>query len=285
MEYQHFKQVLKTELPLNRKEKFYTATIFPSLLFHNGLHNFFHFLSQIKYFPSDINELATGDNFLFYTEYNLKQSAGERCVGKQFDIEANDTPDVVIEILKPSRALIVVEGKMFQNLSQAEFHDQMNRQREVIIEPLKKEYALDPERIFHIALVPAALSFSNTQDYQVLCWEGFVNDQGFRVQDNYFFNYLKIALENYGDLVQKCSTWGKASTVERMCKGYEIIKMVESGAKLWVGRKGGERKIQTDIDKNIWQNHNYSINQISSYPPSVNWIAGGRFKEMVIDQR
>jgi len=46
MDYAKFKDVLNRELPLNRKERFYTATVLPSLLFHKGLSNFFLFLGQ-----------------------------------------------------------------------------------------------------------------------------------------------------------------------------------------------------------------------------------------------
>lgn len=81
MHYNKLKEVLAVELPINRKEKFYTATILPSLLFHNGLSNLFTFLKQIQGFPKDINEHNTNDQFLFYTEYNLQQSAGGKSVG------------------------------------------------------------------------------------------------------------------------------------------------------------------------------------------------------------
>ena len=76
MDYTKLKENLLSELPINRKEPFYTATILPSLLFHNGLSNLFQFLREIN-FPEDINLEKTGYNFLFYTEYNLKESAGK----------------------------------------------------------------------------------------------------------------------------------------------------------------------------------------------------------------
>ncbi len=60
MQYQEFSRKLKSELPLNRKERFYTATVLPALLFHNGLSNLFRFLREIKGFPSDINPRKCG---------------------------------------------------------------------------------------------------------------------------------------------------------------------------------------------------------------------------------
>ena len=44
-------------LPLSRDEKFYTATVFPSLLFENALYLFYEFLKKIKTFPVEINAI------------------------------------------------------------------------------------------------------------------------------------------------------------------------------------------------------------------------------------
>lgn len=49
MHYEKLEEVLAIELPINRKEKFYTATILPALLFHNGLSNLFTFLTLQRY--------------------------------------------------------------------------------------------------------------------------------------------------------------------------------------------------------------------------------------------
>jgi hypothetical protein len=94
MDYAMFKDVLmlNRELPLNRKERFYTATVLPSLLFAKGLSNFYLFLKQIKTFPPSINEKSTGDNFLFYTKYNLKQLGGKKSVGAEISTSTGIRP-------------------------------------------------------------------------------------------------------------------------------------------------------------------------------------------------
>src|SRR4030042_3802903 len=127
MDYEAFRKNVTgefSELPLNRKEKFYTGTVLPALLFHNGLSNFFHFLRKINNFPDKVNERITRDNFLFYKEYNLKQSAGnKKNVGRKIPTETNETPDVIIEILKPERegkrVFVIIEAKMFRNIYQS----------------------------------------------------------------------------------------------------------------------------------------------------------------------
>lgn len=56
MDYSAFCQIMKRELPLNRKERFYTGTVLPALLFHNGLANFYSFLRMIIGLPRSLSE-------------------------------------------------------------------------------------------------------------------------------------------------------------------------------------------------------------------------------------
>jgi hypothetical protein len=191
MHYDHFSEIIKSELPINRKERFYTGTVLPAILFHNGLSNFYAFLNFMDGFPKEINEKTTGDSFLFYTEYNLKESAGERSAGQLILTGANDTPDIVIEILKPKRIFIIMEGKMFAAINQEDIAEQISRQKEYIAEPLLKKFNLLPNDIFHIALLPKALGISNSPNFQVMNWEIFFDDKKFYCQNNLFFNYLK----------------------------------------------------------------------------------------------
>jgi len=203
MEYDQFKQwmTLEKELPINRKERFYTATVLPSILFHNGLSNFFRFLKEIKGFPIDINQKNTEDNFLFYTEYNLKESAGKKSVGAEIYTATGDTPDAVIKILKPYKALVVIEGKMYANPTLNDFRKQMKDQKHAVIDAVKNEYGLDNTQVFHIALTPKQLRFETTDDYQVMNWEFFIDNEEINVQRNYFYNFLRFALKCYDELV------------------------------------------------------------------------------------
>ena len=142
MEYKEFSNLLQTNLPLNRKERFYTATVLPSLLFHNGFSNLFLFLKELKGFPSDINEENTKDNFLFYTEYSLRESAGEKSIGLEILTASGDIPDVIIEICKPKKVFIVIESKVFANLNQSDLNKQMESQRSGVIDVIKEYFKL-----------------------------------------------------------------------------------------------------------------------------------------------
>jgi len=276
MDYPKFETYLKTEIPLNRKEKFFTATILPSILFHDGFSNFFQFLHLIKNFPKNVNEANTVENFLFYTEYNLKQSAGKRNVGIQIKTRTGETPDILIEILRPLKLIVVIEAKMFQNYPQTEFDQQMDGQKNAIIRPIQEKIGLSNDQIFHIGLVPEKLGYKSRNDYQIINWEIF-NSDIFRTKGNFFINYLRFALNHYPFLVEKRSM-GKASTVKKEIKGTEIYKSAKNGDSFWVGRQGGKQKIEKDAKDGSWRKRKYSWNDV--FPQNGiegNWIAGKDF--------
>lgn len=280
MQYDQFKQWLKSELPINRKERFYTGTVLPSILFHNGLSNLFRFLREIEGFPLSINENNTQDNFLFYTEYNLKESAGKKSVGAEIYTVTRDTPDVIIEILPPQRMFVVIEAKMYANLTQNDFGKQMAAQKLAVIDPLKDKYGLNNAQIFRVALTPRRLGFKRTEDYQVINWEFLLDNEDIDLQGNYFAHFLRFALERYGELV--CDQSGMASTVERRIPGFDVYENGIGQKTLWVGRKGGKRIIEEDVKKGIWRDKLYAINtQKPQGGQKGNWISSHEFAAIV----
>lgn len=280
MEYSEFAQACRQFLPINRKERFYTGTVLPSLLFHCGQGNLYKFFQLIRDFPETINEQATGDSFLFYTEYNLKQSAGQRNVGLKMDVAFNDTPDVLILVLKPVPALIAIEAKVFADVSQGCMDEQMVRQAEIVLAPIAKACGVTAQHVFHIALVPQKLKLVSTASWQVLNWEVFLDTSHFNLAGNHFYNYLRFALEHYDHLVSLAS-WNP-QTASGEWSGEQIRQAVQAGECVWVGRKGGEEAIRADIAGGRWQYRSYYIN--SKKPKNGrpgNWISGERFVELV----
>jgi len=280
MEYDEFCRIMKTELPLNRKERFYTGTVLPALLFHNGWSNFYTFLREIKDFPVDVNETQTNDNFIFCTEYNLKESAGDRSVGRKMNVLTNDTPDVIIEILKP-RVFIIIEAKMFEKTNQHKIDGQIDRQRSYIAGPLRKAFQMDESQIFHIALVPEASRIKSCKSYQVINWEFFIGNQSLDVTNNYFHNYLRYALDNYEQLVSKATGGGLPNTVEFHLKGPALYDLCEENPDHWVGRMGGEKKIQEDFQSDKWRKHMYCVNSVKPVKGQPgNWIPLMKFRDL-----
>lgn len=280
MDWDDFCNFLEGELPLNRKERFYTGTVLPALLFHNGLSNFYTFLRQIKGFPLEINEAATKDYFLFYTEYNLKESAGERNVGRKIYAPTNETPDVVIEILKPVKVFIIIEAKMFAKVSQEELTKQIKKQKDIITVALKNE--LGGDKFYHLALVSEKLQIKDTAEYQVANWEFFIDNDDLDVQHNVFYNYLRFAIENYDKLVSITVGGGPPSTVEFYMKGQALYELEEESQDFWIGRRGGEDKIIEDAKSSKWQKHKYCVNSIKPLKGKPgNWIPFVKFVELI----
>ena len=275
MDYERLRDTLKYALPMNRKERFYTGTILPSLLFHNGFSNLYRFLEAIPGFPKEVNEKTTGDRFLFYTEYNLKESAGKRNVGVEILAETNETPDVVMHILHPAELFVVIEAKMFQRLTQDVFNTQMRAQKEAVINRLEEQY--HPERVFHVALLPSKLGFGDTDDYTVVNWEFFVDNGALDVQGNYFYPYLKFALNNY------CCLVSVRSVIHRI-PGSAIYNDGNPDKNLWVGRSGGREVIEEDVRAGRWKRTLYTISSGEGPPTGGrkgNWLRSGEFAKLV----
>ncbi len=278
MDYDRLQEILKSELPINRKERFYTGTVLPSLLFHGGLSNLYSFLHEIHGFPSEVNEQNTKDEFLFYTEYNLKESAGKKSVGTEIFTATRDTPDVIIQILKPLTVFIIIEAKMFAKPTPNGFSQQMQAQQVAVVDPLKQRY--QGCHVFHIALVPRQLGFKDTSDYQVVNWEFFIDNKEINLQGNYFVSYLKFALENYSKLVSEQS--GTASTVQGQLHGTAIYLDGKTDETLWVGRQGGRRAIEEDVRKGVWSNKIYGTNtEKPKDGREGNWLSSAEFAEIV----
>lgn len=280
MDYSKFCDIMKQELPLNRKERFYTGTVLPALLFHNGLGNFYRFLESIKGFPAEINETATGDNFLFYTEYNLRESAGDRSVGAVIHASTNETPDLIIEIMQPRKVFVIVEAKMFSTIQSHELTEQIRRQKEIVSDVLREKYSLSSEDFYHLALLPEDSGIKGNGEYQVVYWEFFLSNEAVRSTDNLFYNYLRYALENYDELKSK----GRAiaTTVEFYMKGAQLYELEKDNEDFWVGRNRGEIQIIEDIKSGKWRTHSYCMNTVKPVRGRPgNWISAERFDELV----
>jgi hypothetical protein len=182
------------------------------------------------------------------------------------------------------RTFVVIEAKMFQNLSQDKFDEQVKNQRRSILNPLKNKYCIPDNLMFHVALVPSKLNLRDNNDYQVLNWEFFLDNHNLDVESSYFYCFLKYALDNYDHLVADSSsgTRSKASTVKGYMTGRCVYESVNSGQNIWIGRKGGPSVIAKDVENGKWSSFRYSTNDHK--PPKGqegNWISGEEFVDIV----
>lgn len=99
-------------LPLCRKEKYFTSCVLPQILCGDRLERLHVFLEYLNVPNEFTRDSYDSDNLRFYTEYSLKESANWK---EASDIESKDTPDLIL-LLKSKRTnalfLLVIEAKM-----------------------------------------------------------------------------------------------------------------------------------------------------------------------------
>jgi len=270
-------------LPLNRKERFYTGTVLPQIICCNNFQNFNRFTKLINGFPKDlkINPDANSNNIIFMTEYSLKESFRE--LNDRFKYEnvptTKETPDLVVLITEPERILIVVEAKMYSSGNLADFKSQFTDQKK-IINCIKDNLNIDDKNIFHLALVPEKyFNNSKTNDFQILFWENILESYTNILSDNYFYNVLKTALDDFENLrsaINAFSTSGK--NMDEKLKGQEILDLHNSGKRFWIGRNYGlnGKNFVADIDTGGWKFFPYEVNY-EFKPSNNNWFSSTQF--------
>lgn len=274
----------KNFLPINRKEKFYTATILPQIICYDNFKYINTFLNLINNFPKNlqVNPDSNINNIQFITEFCLKESVVNTIDIKWKDAPVSkETPDLVILITEPELYLIVVEGKMFSSTDINEFKEQIKGQKKVI-DCIKKTLNINDKNIHHIGLIPEKYFSDNVPiDCQILFWEDIIRSYENIFKNNYFLEMLKISIKNYGDLVSNNETafgsFGK--NAEEHLTGSAIMDQHNSGKKLWVGRDGGLRgdKLKKDKEMGEWENRKYEVNYKSKDAPNRNWFSSKDF--------
>ena len=278
-------------LPLNRKEKFYTATILPHLICYDNFKYFERFTSLIPGFPSniEIKPNPKDNNILFLTEFSLTESLKDRSLNVKFqDVpKSKETPDLVVLITEPEKILIVVEAKMYSSSDSFSLAKQMDDQKK-IINSIKKTLSINEKNIFHIGLVPSKMITKSVMNkYNIVYWEEILNAYRDILVNDYFFNVLDLALEKYDILVSKNvygSTYGKNMDVK--LSGLEIVKLHKEGKRFWVGRNRGLHgpEFQNDVRTGNWEKFEYEVNITASNPPNHNWFSSAEFINAVEKQ-
>ena len=238
---------MKKELPLTRKEKFYTATIFPMIVCKNIDHiNIFLSLLDIDVRVSSKNI----NNFNLFTEYEYKPLS-------------EVIFDIVILISNPNGKpiLIVLEGKMFHVPTLGSLRRQMDKQRE-LIETMIEE-SLQKDAIFYqYALLPEPFldkeleDMLNKRDVKILTWERFRDAYKDKYKDgsNYFYDILCYALENYDQYKAKGikSFRLKCDDVWDGLKIYQEYK-VGNREMISMGRRKGLKGLIDDLEAIKWE--------------------------------
>jgi len=267
-------QEMLKELPLNRKERFFTGTVLPMIVCKDNFKNIHILLSLVGIFETTIlNFNPSESNVLFFTEYSLVESL----IGKDKHRfkglpKTKDTPDIIIYIKSAKKKLVALEAKMYDVPTADKLNDQMEAQQKIL---KSIEISLDTDKPHHYLLLPEKLAKqSNGLEYPVITWEALQAAYEPVCKDDYFFELLRISLNKYDELVSPGITYG--INCEEKISGQQILKRFQSGTmdKISMGRDGGidGLALKQDITTGKWQTFPYETSSQNLKGINRNWF-------------
>lgn len=254
-----FQQSVATQLPLNRKERYYTGTVLPGIVVGDDYSRIRPFLER-----AGIGPLLGEWNgpVQFWTEYGFTESVfteHDRARFPSVDI-ARDTPDVVIT---GDDWILAVEAKLYSRPTAADLIGQLRRQR-TLLDYWQESLSLPAENVRLVALLPEqyAGTLSGVQDevHRIITWEKIRDDYSF-LGDHLWLNTLHAALQQYGTLASKGRQFGANS--QGKLSGREIVRQYEDGTLRFthVGRSGGlaGSTLAQDVATGAWETQSYEV--------------------------
>jgi hypothetical protein len=266
-----FRSLLETRLPLNRKERFYTGTVLPMLIASDDFRHFNRFtdLCGLEVETTTTHGLGGNQEIQFFTEYSFLESCFTERDRDRFPkapTEGN-TPDVLIA---GDDWLLAVEAKVYHNPTAEALNTQMQRQR-VIVDYLREQFAIPPERVAHVLLLPSDFHPGKLHS-PVVTWEA-VLDEYRVVGPAYWVGVLEAALSRYEDLVSRGPTFG--SNADGKMLGSDILAGHADGslAFTYMGRQDGinGKPMQQDIETGQWRTHQYEVRYLPLQ--AKNWFS------------
>lgn len=262
-------------LPLNRKERFFTGTVFPGLVAGTG---FWHIQRLLDLFgvpaAPQVGEFA---QIQFLTEYGFAESVfTDEDKEKWGSAFTRETPDIVI--LGPDW-LLAIEAKMYHSPSAASLNEQMAAQAP-IIDHWRTVLDLEADRVVHALLLPARLAQrerAGLTSHRVITWEALLD--AFRyVGPRYWVSLLTQAIERHPDLESRALSQPNA---EAIMTGAEIVDDAMSDAPTvgFVGRAGGSAgaRFAADVESGGWRTQRYQVRSTAVEATNRNWMLVGEF--------
>ncbi len=267
--------LMASGLPLNRKEKYYTGTVFPGIV---CAENFAHFNAFATLLPGKprfkVDPHPATTNIQFFTEYSPLHSFIGDAKARMLEVPAsNETPDVAIILDKqPDRVLIVLEAKVFDGASAADVAHQLKNQ-EPFIKCVRASVGVD--RVFHAALIPEGLLRSYRHvDFPVITWDSLHRAYERVIPDNYFLHVLGYALQGFESL-RSTPNQARGQNAESRMTGAEIQRRSQEGSLEFrtMGRLGGlyGPDLARDFESGRWRSFLYEVRR-DSEPINRNWL-------------
>jgi hypothetical protein len=284
----NFIELCECRLPLNRKERYYTGTVFPALVCSENFKYFDLFLKLLNHGGEPFDVSTDNVNIQFFTEYGLTESLfADKELFKEFFPDTpgtRDTPDILILINGPKPLLIAIEAKLYESFFKNQLVNQMNRQEKGVLVHLRKKW---PKlRVVHAALLPKwiaeAKNFGDLppapgldDPRPVITWEGIHAAFEEIASAQYFLEVLKAA-------ISKNLTADRTGNAEDRMTGEDIS--IHFRDDTWpfhtMGRQSGLRGVLTDIKGGDWKKREYEVSS-SLIPANRNWFLISTFNELV----
>jgi hypothetical protein len=214
-------QLMNERLPLNRKERFFTGTVFPMIVCRDNFRYFHRFCELLPNCPPvQVDGNPEKTNIQFFTEYGFAESA-HPLARERFPLAptSRQTPDIVVYVSGPKNVLIGVEAKMFDATSPLGLEAQL-RGQSVVINYMARH--LEVEKPIQCALVPRGLADKLAAlPYPVVTWEALHGAFREVVPGDYFLAVLRYALDHHGLLAGVLQKRGEYS--ETILKGVKSI--------------------------------------------------------------
>lgn len=258
-------------LPLNREERFWTATVFPSITAGAEMERVGRLVSLIRKnsgLDASQKEVEYPDACVL-TEYSRYKSNRDYVVGTRLRHTMKEaTPDILVLTIKPEPAVYGIEAKMFEPVASVPW--QLHLQREHCLLPIAENMRADlgAVRTVSMALVPTPRARAmHAQGVHALTWDDVLqigNRTGF------YSELLAVAIRKYEDLASN-----EARTYEGGLTGAKIVEESDNPerAPRWVGAAPGPRGNLRTLATEEWRTTVFRVNWTAAVRPSRNWMS------------
>lgn len=281
------RELMDNELPLNRKERFFTGTVLPMIVCRDNFKHFGPFLSLLECCEMKVSADSDSSNIQFFTEYSLVESIYRDQDKKRLlnPPTSKDTPDIMILVIGNPKTLIAVEAKMYDTPTSSSLSTQLINQRKHILF-LKEKLSI--KQIIQCALIPEELkkeigkelsrnlendSIDPDYHYRIITWQKILEKYQECYPKDYFVNILQIALDSYKELVTARNKW--MENCEEKARGNVIYDDYKAGRrdKKIMGRIMGLRGdfLSEDIESGGWEHQEYETSS-KEKPFNRNWF-------------
>lgn len=277
-------------VPINRKEKYYTATVLPMIVCKDGIKSVSNIFELAKFDVGDIFAKVDYEDIIFYTEYNLKDSCVgclDGSFGNSLDgVGRFSVPDVLVGVkAKKKIYLLAVEAKMFQKTSFQELENQLKTQMDTTITPFAKcleRYCGPSVKVVvkQCALLPEQMIEFNSRrclekpGFETISWQDILSIYSKNVS-SYFYRMLQKALQEYDSKVSRKSL---DITVSKMSGNEFFVKFNEEAFPYQFAGIGGGingKRFKDLLRDGSWKDLKFSFsNERSSH---WNWSEAKKF--------